>query len=460
VTRWEPVLALRDGVELAETDSGGLTLTTAWSKLPLESLSPGLRAGLLVLRNGGGTADAIADAAIAAEPGLQLAQLYFRLDRLASRSLLSASAVSAGRALARAVPITRGARLTPVDLDAPEAVRLSRFAYVRRRGDGLAVESPLSRFRVELLDPDAAAVVARLARPFVADGDEDRACVALLRAAGIATAEDEDADVALAQTEFHDLLYHRRSRRGWTDEPIGATFLHLDAIPPQPALRPRHAGATLPLPAADVDALARDDVPFTRVLESRRSVRAYDEEHPLDLATLGAFLYRTARVRAVMPPEPGAPYETSSRPYPSGGATYDLEIYLTVRTCTGLEPGIYHYVPDEHALTLVTAEADHVDAMLQEAWIACAQQVVPQALVTLSTRFARLNWKYSGMAYAATLKNVGVLYQTMYLVATAMGLAPCALGNGNAVLFADATGIDPAVESSVGEFMLGSLPPG
>ncbi len=26
-------------------------------------------------------------------------------------------------------------------------------------------------------------------------------------------------------------------------------------------------------------------------------------------------------------------------------------------------------------------------------------------------------WKYSTMAYAATLKNVGVLYQTLYLVA-------------------------------------------
>jgi SagB-type dehydrogenase family enzyme len=64
------------------------------------------------------------------------------------------------------------------------------------------------------------------------------------------------------------------------------------------------------------------------------------------------------------------------------------------------------------------------------------------------------------MAYAATLKNVGVLYQTMYLVATAMGLAPCALGNGDSMLFAEATGIDPAVESSVGEFMLGSRPPG
>lgn len=54
------------------------------------------------------------------------------------------------------------------------------------------------------------------------------------------------------------------------------------------------------------------------------------------------------------------------------------------------------------------------------------------------------------------LKNVGVLYQTMYLVATAMDLAPCALGGGDSDLFARATALDYYAETSVGEFLLGS----
>jgi SagB-type dehydrogenase family enzyme len=62
------------------------------------------------------------------------------------------------------------------------------------------------------------------------------------------------------------------------------------------------------------------------------------------------------------------------------------------------------------------------------------------------------------MAYAAVLKDVGVLYQTMYLVATAMGLAPCALGGGDSDLFAAAIGGDYYAEASVGEFLLGSKP--
>ena len=44
----------------------------------------------------------------------------------------------------------------------------------------------------------------------------------------------------------------------------------------------------------------------------------------------------------------------------------------------------------------------------------------------------------------------------MYLVATAMGLAPCALGGGDADLSAQAMGTDYYAESSVGEFLLGS----
>jgi SagB-type dehydrogenase family enzyme len=59
------------------------------------------------------------------------------------------------------------------------------------------------------------------------------------------------------------------------------------------------------------------------------------------------------------------------------------------------------------------------------------------------------------MAYALVLKNLGALYTTMYLVATAMGLAPCALGGGDSELFSQAIGLDPYAEPAVGEFLLG-----
>ena len=79
-----------------------------------------------------------------------------------------------------------------------------------------------------------------------------------------------------------------------------------------------------------------------------------------------------------------------------------------------------------------------------------------QVLVLLGARFARMSWKYESMAYATVLKDVGVVYQTMYLVTCAMGLAGCALGGGNSDLFAAAAGTDYYEESSVGEFVLGT----
>jgi oxazoline/thiazoline dehydrogenase len=49
--------------------------------------------------------------------------------------------------------------------------------------------------------------------------------------------------------------------------------------------------------------------------------------------------------------------------------------------------------------------------------------------------------------------------QTLYLSATAMGLGACALGGGNADLFARCIDSDYYEETSLGEFALGQMPP-
>jgi SagB-type dehydrogenase family enzyme len=193
-------------------------------------------------------------------------------------------------------------------------------------------------------------------------------------------------------------------------------------------------------------------------MESRRSIRRYGSA-PLTAAQLGEFLWRVARVRSVSGFGVGAvAYEVTDRPLPSGGGAHDLEYYVTAVRCAGLAPGIYHYRPAEHALTLVTQDPKWTVAMADEAYRCAGAEAVPQVVVTMAARFARLTWKYRGIAHALTLKHVGVAYEAMYLAATAMGLAPCALGHGNAALFARATGLDPLVESSVGEFLLGTRP--
>ena len=147
----------------------------------------------------------------------------------------------------------------------------------------------------------------------------------------------------------------------------------------------------------------------------------------------------------------------TSRPYPAGGSLYELELYVVVQACTGLAPGLYHYDPEGHRLIRLRGRTAEVAALCRDA---AAATGVPddsvQVLLILAARFARVAWKYESIAYALTLKHVGVLYQTMYLAATAMSLAPCAIGGGDADLFARAAGTDYCAETSVGEFLLGS----
>ena len=79
----------------------------------------------------------------------------------------------------------------------------------------------------------------------------------------------------------------------------------------------------------------------------------------------------------------------------------------------------------------------------------------PQILITIAARFDRVSWKYSSIAYSLILKDVGVLIQTLYLMATEMGLGGCAIGSTNIDLFAKMTGIEFHVEGPVGLFALG-----
>jgi len=149
-------------------------------------------------------------------------------------------------------------------------------------------------------------------------------------------------------------------------------------------------------------------------------------------------------------------YERSGRPYPNGGCCYELEFYGAVSVCEGLSPALFHYCPKTHQLYRVADWTRELNELFERAYYAADQQSLPRILIILSARFQRVAWKYEAIAYALVLKHVGVVYQTMYLVATAMGLAPCALGGGDSDLFAAIARTNYYAETSVGEFILGS----
>ena len=145
----------------------------------------------------------------------------------------------------------------------------------------------------------------------------------------------------------------------------------------------------------------------------------------------------------------------TTRPYPSGGSAYELELYLSVANCEGLARGFYHYDADRHALVPIGVRDHELNAQLMAAEFAMDTPGTPQILITIAARFDRISWKYSSIAYSLILKDVGVLLQTFYLMATEMGLGGCAIGSINIDLFARMTGIEFHVEGPVGLFALG-----
>jgi SagB-type dehydrogenase family enzyme len=458
------LLSIRPGIELVAQKDGRCSLRGSRLGLELGWLSPGLKTALDTLAGGGASAQRLLDVAEERDGFMARPQLEFILEALGTRALLCRTLQLGGTPLATLFPspaLVAGRSL------ASARYVLSRFACWRREEARLVVEAPVSGCKVVLHDSRAAALLAGLAAPrtrqeLAASGlgfpeDVLGALLGLFLDAQVLqpvgeNGQCEEDEEALLGWELHDLLFHQRSRLGRQERPYGGTYRFEGRVEPLPNLKARMSDRVVPLPIPDLERLEREDPPFAAVVEKRRSIRAYGQQ-PITLAQLGEFLYRAARSRGVLLTEHG---ELGDRPYPAGGALYELELYLAVDRCEGLESGLYQYRPGAHELCQLSGRTPHVAQLLESAWYTLARQGRPHILFVLAARFSRVYWKYESMGYALILKDVGVLYQSMYLAATAMGLAPCALGGGDSELFAQASGLPALVEGSVGEFVLGT----
>jgi SagB-type dehydrogenase family enzyme len=268
-----------------------------------------------------------------------------------------------------------------------------------------------------------------------------------------------EGDDDLVLWDFHDLLFHTRSTEGRQANPLGGFYPYAGLIPPPPAVRPRWPGKAIDLSKVSV-APSEAPSPFTRLLHERHSTRDFDDSHPITLAELARFLDIAARIRSkwkssVDMDNGGPEVSYAARPYPSGGGAYELELYLSVANCEGLARGFYHYDADQHVLVPINVRAQELDAQLAAAEFAMGAPAAPQILITIAARFGRVSWKYSSVAYSLILKDVGVLLQTLYMMATDMRLGGCAIGTNNIDLFAKMTGLEFHVEGPVGQFALG-----
>jgi SagB-type dehydrogenase family enzyme len=351
---------------------------------------------------------------------------------------------------------------------------LSRFAYLRRRGNEMVLESPRAGALFKICDPKIATAIAMLSSPQQIkqlrrqDSFPGVELLALLvdcqilfkidaaSQSGLRPAEGDDN---LVLWDFHDLLFHTRSTEGRHGNPLGGVYPYAGVISPLPAVRPRWPGKKIDL-RKFAAAHSQPISPVAKLLRERHSTRSFDDQRPITLAELSRFLDSTARVLSrgksrIDLADAGPVIEYAVRPYPSAGASYELELYLAVNKCEGLARGFYHYDAGGHTLVLIGPGTPEFEALLTGAEFAMDAPAAPQILITIAARFGRISWKYSSIAYALILKDVGVLMQTLYMMATDMGLGGCAIGITNIDLFAKMTGIEFYIEGPVGQFAIG-----
>jgi SagB-type dehydrogenase family enzyme len=448
-------LCLVDAVSLKERSDNTLTLhVRERGELTLKACCTGVMDSLADLFQGGRDENYYAET-LASERGLTSVTEFLRLlDGLKNEMLVGYEWRTRSVVHGFLEPLVPQFRpIYQTEDVSSQKLRLSRFCFIRRTDNFAVLEIPGGQCRVSLRTRSAWQWLAGLSEPCLVSDVELLPFKSLLASLGFLEGHNAEESEALASWEFHDRLFHASSRLTSGPRPIGATYRFKGRFPAPRALKGPSSSFRIPLDRQSSLLQSSNVAPFDAVLDRRRCIREMDDERPITLEELAETLHRTARIKDIIRE---GDMEVLHRPFPSGGGIHELEFYIAVRLCAGLEAGLYHYRGDEHCLYLLPSCLETGLLLRDAAADVRHPEIQPQCVIILASRLPRLAWKYQGIAYRLTLLNAGAAIQTLCLVATALDLACYPLGSGNSDLFAIATGLDQNEETSVGEVALGS----
>jgi SagB-type dehydrogenase family enzyme len=179
-----------------------------------------------------------------------------------------------------------------------------------------------------------------------------------------------------------------------------------------------------PVPYKDYDSLTPvelspylpfDPNPFSGLARTAQGVPSDGE---VSLNTISRWLFAAYGITGVIPNQPRPTY---LRAAPSAGGLYPAEIYLAVRDCPGLGPGLYGYDPRRHRLIPLWEGSDIHRHLVQGCYGNAAVAAAPVSLVVTGI-FERSRWRYGERAYRRILLDSGHLLGNACLMAPALGL--------------------------------------
>ncbi|MEN5208376.1 putative peptide maturation dehydrogenase [Stenotrophomonas terrae] len=189
------------------------------------------------------------------------------------------------------------------------------------------------------------------------------------------------------------------------------------------------------LPRCESDAF--DDLLRRRVTCRNFSVRA------LEHAVFARMMERVFAATHVKEPVQGLRF--LKRSSPSGGGFHATDAYLLIQRVAGLEPGLYRYLPEAHALSRIEGCSDQVETLAGQ--MVAGQHWFSNApvMVALVATYRRSFWKYRNhaKAYRALILDSGHLSQTLYLSATDKGMGAFVTAAINEKQIETMFGLDP-----------------
>jgi len=157
---------------------------------------------------------------------------------------------------------------------------------------------------------------------------------------------------------------------------------------------------------------------FEEVVCFRRTIRSF-KENPLSLGQLSQLLWAS---NGLVDPA------TDRRTIPSAGALYPLEVYVAIGKggAEGLEEGVYHYLPFEHALLRIKEgdlRSKVAQASLWQMWMAQAP-----VIFVLCAEYQRTTSKYRERGIRYVLMEIGHASELLFLPAFSLGLGAGIVG--------------------------------
>lgn len=211
-------------------------------------------------------------------------------------------------------------------------------------------------------------------------------------------------------------------RTSWNKEDIFVS--DQDEKKPAPPMMATPTGAPMTV-LPDPSETVIEDLSLYEMLERRRSRRVFLAE-PITLQELSFLLWCS---QGYQRPRPGQKSYAALRTVPSAGCRHPFDTYLAVMKVEGLEPGIYRFLPKEHAVELVKAyDAKELCGKVSEA--CCDQIFCGRAAVTFFwvADMYRCEWRYPNSAHKVVLLDAGHVCQNLYLACEVLGLGTCAIG--------------------------------